>query len=338
VTARERSPAAPLIIDGLDTSRWGVRSVYEGLRAGRVTAINATVAIWDDYVSALDNIKRWYRYFDDFGDLVRPVTTVADIDSARREARTGVIFGWQNAAPIGGDIDRLRLFHRLGVRVIQLTYNERNLLGNGCYERSDEGLSKFGQAVVHEMNRLGILVDLSHCGDRTTDQAIDESAQPVAITHANARTQFAHPRNKPDATIRRLAERGGVIGANAFPMFFPGGFDSTLATYLDAIEYLVQLAGARHVGIGTDFCMEQPREWFEWIFSSQGTVPATSVASTPHPYRHLHGFEGPSKFGALREGLVRRRYDDRTIAGILGENWMRLFGQVWRDAGPEVHR
>ena len=198
-----------MIIDGLDTSRWGLRSVYLGLRAGDVTAINATIVVWDDYDSALDNIKRWLGWFEQHSDLIRQVTTVDDIHRAKREGRTGVIFGWQNASPIGGDIDRLRLFHRLGVRIIQLTYNERNLLGNGCYERVDEGLSKFGLAVVKEMNRLGILIDLSHCGDRTTDEAIERSTAPVAITHANARSQFDHPRNKTDGTIKRLVERGG---------------------------------------------------------------------------------------------------------------------------------
>lgn len=318
------------MIDGLDTSRWGVRSVYEGLHAGGVTAINATIVVWDDYDSALDNIKRWFGWFEQHSDLIRPVTSVDDIHLAKREGRTGVIFGWQNASPIGGDIDRLRVFHRLGVRIIQLTYNERNLLGNGCYERIDEGLSKFGLTVVKEMNRLGILIDLSHCGDRTTDEAIEQSKAPVAITHANARSQFDHPRNKTDGTIKRLADRGGVIGANAFPMFFPDGFNSTIDTYLDAIEYLVQLAGIDHVAIGTDFCMEQPREWFEWIFSSQGSVPASKVAPTPHPYRHLKGFEGPEKFPELAEALARRRYDDRATAGILGGNWLRLFGEVWR--------
>ncbi|MBI4218895.1 MAG: membrane dipeptidase, partial [Chloroflexi bacterium] len=278
-----------IVIDGLDTSRWGSRTVYEGLRAGGVTAINATIAVWDDYGQVLENIKRWLRWFEEHRDLIRPVLTSEDVRQAKREGRTGVIFGWQNATAIAGDIDRLRLFHRLGVRVIQLTYNERNLLGNGCYERRDDGLSRFGLSVIREMNRLGILIDLSHCGDRTTLEAIEASESPVAITHANARSQFEHPRNKTDETIKRLAGKGGVIGANAFPMFFPDGFDSTLETYLEAIEYIVQLAGADHVGIGTDFCMEQPREWFEWIFSSQGSVPAASVAPTPQPYSHLKG-------------------------------------------------
>lgn len=114
--------------------------------------------------------------------------TVADIHAAKREKRTGIIFGWQNASPIGGDLSRLALFHQLGVRIIQLTYNERNLLGNGCYERVDEGLSNFGLAAVREMDRLGILIDLSHCGDRTTLEAIERSGGPVAITHSNARS------------------------------------------------------------------------------------------------------------------------------------------------------
>ena len=217
------------VIDGLDTRVWGSENVYRTLRDGGVTAGNATIAIWDDYESTLKTITQYLKWFDEFKDLIRPVKTVDDIISANLENRTGIIFGWQNAAPIGNALSRLRLFPELGVRVIQITYNERNLLGNGCYERVDDGLSRFGLAAVKEMNKLGILMDLSHVGDRTTMDTIENSDGPVAITHANARSQIDHPRNKTDEAIRLLAERGGVIGANAFPMFFERGFDTDLS-------------------------------------------------------------------------------------------------------------
>ena len=318
-----------IAIDGLDTSRWGVESVFRDLRDGGVTAINATIAIWDDFNSTMDNIARWLAWFDQFSEFIRPVHSAADIHSAKSENRCGVIFGWQNAAPIGNSLDRLALFHRLGVRIVQLTYNERNLLGNGCYERKDDGLSKFGQAAIDEMNRVGILIDLSHTGDRTVMETIERSAAPVAFTHANARSQCDHPRNKTDEAIRALVAKGGVIGANAFPMFFPNGFDSTLDDYLDAIEYLLEMVGPEHVAVGTDFCQEQSREWFEWLFASQGTIPAREVAYTPHPYRHLHGLEGTRQFGNIAAGLSGRGYGDDDVRKIIGGNWLRLFAQVW---------
>jgi membrane dipeptidase len=324
-----------IAIDGLDTSRWGSEAVYRDLRDGGVTAINATIAIWDDFHSTLGHITDWLGWFERYADLIRPVHAVADIRAAKAERRTGIILGWQNATPIENDLRRLALFHRLGVRIIQLTYNERNLLGNGCYERTDEGLSRFGQAAVREMNRLGILIDLSHVGDRTVLDTIELSDAPVAITHANARSQHDHPRNKTDDAIRRLVARGGVIGANACPMFFPNGFESTLDEYLDAIEYLVDMVGAEHVAVGTDFCQEQPRAWFEWIFSSQGTLPARDVGYTPHPYRHLRGLEGTRQFGAIATGLLARGYPPDAVRQVIGGNWLRLFTQVWRaDAVP----
>jgi membrane dipeptidase len=317
------------IIDGLDTSKWGHEGVYRALRDGGVTAINATIAIWDDYESTLHMITKYLDWFEEFDDLIRPVKTVEDIHAAKSENRTGIIFGWQNATPIGNELSRLKLFHELGVRIIQLTYNERNLLGNGCYERTDEGLSKFGIRAVAEMNRLGILIDLSHVGDRTTLDAIEHSETPVAITHANARSQIDHPRNKTDEAIKLLVERGGVIGANAFPMFFKDGFDSTLDQYIDAIDYLVQMVGIDHVAIGTDFCAEQPRSFFEWIFSSQGNVPAPEVAYTPEPYTHLRGFEDQTQWANVAEGLLARSYSESDTRKILGENWLNLFQQVW---------
>ena len=319
-----------VVIDGLNTSRWGSEQVCRTIRDGGVTAMNATIAIWDDYHSTLRHITNWLGWFERFDHYLRPVHTVADIDAAKAEGRTGVIFGWQNATPIGNDLANLHLFHALGVRIVQVTYNERNLLGNGCYERADDGLSKFGQAAVREMNRLGILIDLSHTGDRTVLDTIERSEKPVAFTHANARSQHDHPRNKSDDAIRLLVERGGVIGANAFPMFFPRDFESTLEDYLDAIEYLVQMAGPQHVAVGTDFCQEQPRSFFKWLFATQGTIAAMDAPPTPEPYRHLHGLDNPSEMVNIATGLVKRGYAADDVLAILGGNWRRLFSEVWR--------
>jgi membrane dipeptidase len=319
----------PTIIDGLDTSKWGSESVYRELSQGGVTAINATIAIWDDYESTLATITKYLGWFNEFSDLIRPIKTVDDIHKAKTEQRTGIIFGWQNATPIGNDLTRLALFHELGVRIIQITYNERNLLGNGCYERTDDGLSNFGLAAVSEMNRLGILIDLSHVGDRTTLDAIETSNAPVAITHANARSHIDHPRNKTNEAINNLVERGGVIGANAFPMFLEDGFDSTLDHYIDAIDYLVQMVGINHVAVGTDFCTEQPRSFFEYIFASQGKTPAQNVPFTPEPYRHLKNFESQSDWQNLAERLLVRNYSEADTRKILGENWLKLFDQIW---------
>ena len=318
-----------LFIDGLNTSLWGPPEVFKGLSLGGLSAINATIAIWDDFNSTMDKISMWYELFDTQSDLIRQVKGTADIQEAFDSDRCGIIFGWQNATPIGNDLRRLRLFHDLGVKIIQITYNERNLLGNGCYELHDDGLSKFGQTAIREMNDIGILIDLSHVGDRTTLETIEISEAPVAITHSNARSMDNHPRNKTDETIKLLAEKGGIIGSNGFPMFFPNGFKSTLNDYLDRIEYLLQLVGPDHVAIGSDLCEQQPRSWFRWLFSSQGTIPPLHVEKTPEPYTHLHGFSSALEFGNLSSGLLDRGYSEEDIRKIMGENWMNLFRRVW---------
>ena len=217
-TTAEKIYRDAIVIDGLNVSRWDSAAVYDSLHAGGVTAINATIAVWEGYERTLDNIASWLRRFREHADLIQQAGSVEDVRRAKAEGRTAVVFGWQNASPIGNDLDRLAVFHALGVRIVQVTYNERNLLGNGCFERTDDGLSNFGLDAVREMNRLGILIDLSHVGDRTTMDTIESSNSPVAFTHANARSFFDHPRNKPDDALRALAERGGVVGANAFPI------------------------------------------------------------------------------------------------------------------------
>ena len=318
------------VIDGLNVSRWESPSVYESLDAGGVTAINATIAIWEGFRETLDNIARWPRRFAKHADTLVQATSVADIVQAKKNGRTAVIFGWQNASPIENDLDRLALFRALGVLIVQVTYNERNLLGNGCYERTDDGLSNFGLDAVREMNDLGILIDLSHVGDRTSLDTIEASQQPVAFTHANARSFMDHVRNKPDDALRLLVERGGVVGANAMPPFLPKGYESTLSDYVDAIDDLVERVGIDHVGIGTDFCQDQPYSFFEWIFARQGKRNQPMPTSIANPHYHPQDFETPDKMPGLAQELVKRGYSKDDVSKVLGGNWLRLFQQVWR--------
>ena len=318
-----------IVIDALNVSNWSSPVVYQSLHAGGITAINATSAVWENYPQAMDNIAAWLHRFKEHDDILIPVKTSADILQAKQEGKVGIILGWQNASPIENHLSRLDLFHALGVRIIQITYNERNLLGNGCYERRDEGLTNFGIDAIKEMNRLGILIDLSHVGDRTTLEAIEHSEKPVAITHANARAFVNHVRNKTDEALSRLTEKGGVIGANAFPAFFENTFDTTLSDYADAIDDLVQRVGINHVGIGTDYTQDQPKAFFDWIFSQQGTKYKERPIVYPDPLIHPQGMETPDKLPNLSDELQRRGYTETDMTKILGGNWLNLFRRVW---------
>ena len=181
------------------------------------------------------------------------------------------------------------------------------------------------------MNALGILIDLFHVGDRTTLETIEISDQPVAFTHANARSFVEHVRNKTDEDLNLLAQRGGVVGANAFPVFLRKGYESTLSDYVDAIDDLVERVGIEHVGVGTDFCQHQPHSFFQWIFAQQGTRYGTRPVPIPDPHFHPQDFETPDRFPNLATELLRRGYGEGDVSNILGGNWLRLFREVWGD-------
>lgn len=320
-----------IVIDALNVSNWDSLEVYKSLHEGQVTGINATIAIWENYSQTLDHIKNWEKRFNAHSDILVQAKSVTDLINAKDQGKTGVVFGWQNASPIENDLDRLALFYNLGVRIIQVTYNERNLLGNGCYERRDEGLSNFGIDAIKEMNQLGILIDLSHVGDRTTLETAELSEYPVACTHANARAFYDHVRNKPDDALKLIADKGGVIGANAFPPFLRNGFESTVIDYVDAIDDLVERVGIDHVGIGTDFTQDQPAVFFDWLFSQQGTKPRQRPVAYPDPVIHPKGMETPDKLSSVAKELSDRGYREKDLKKILGGNWIRLFEQVWGD-------
>ena len=321
-----------LVIDGLSVCNWNSDAVFRGLRAGRFTAINATVSTWENFIQTMAHLTAWMRRFRERNDILQ-VKSTADIRAARQQGRTGIILGFQNASPIENELDRLGLFLALGVRVIQLTYHETNLLGSGCWERNDAGLSNFGVDAVREMNRLGILIDLSHVGPRTTLDAIEMSEQPVAITHANARSFCDHPRNKEEEALRRLAEKGGVVGATSYTPFLPRGHDSGVEDFVDAIDDMVERIGIDHVAIGTDSTHDQPIEFWHYIASQQGTKFPSTFADGSVPYTEVsfqpRGMATLTEFPNVADALANRGYNAGVITKLLGGNWMRLFEQVW---------
>ncbi len=317
-----------IIIDGLNVSRWGDEDVYSHLHEGGITAINATVAVWEGSKQTLQNIGRFYRDIETYSQWIRPVASLADLHAAKRDNRVGIVFGFQNSSPIEDDLHLVEIFHRLSVRVIQLAYNDLNYAGAGCYERQDVGLSQFGVDLVKEMNRLGMVVDLSHVGHRTTMDAIELSEHPVWFSHANPKVLCEHPRNKTDDEVRGLVARGGVVGANIFPAFLKRGYDSTLDDVLDTIEYWVELAGIEHVSIGLDFTENQSEEWFRWLMA--GKRLDSPVFPLELPLRLPKGIERADEMPNLTAGLLGRGYSHEDVQKILGLNVLRLFEQVWK--------
>ncbi len=322
-----------IIIDALNVSNWDSDLVFTDLSAGGLTATSATVATWEGFKETVDALTIWYDRFRQRSEQIRPVRSVSDIHSAKNEGRVGIILSFQNASPIENDLRRLELFADLGVRIIQVTYHEQNLLGAGCYEAHDAGLTNFGRDAIREMNRLGILADLSHVGPQTTLDVIEHSEQPVAITHANCRSYYDVPRNKTDEAVRACAARGGVIGATAITSFLSTGEDSTVDDLVDAIDDLVERVGIDHVGFGSDFTQDQSQEFWHYISSQQGTKFPSTFANADMNFMEMQmypqGLETPRELGNLARCLAGRGYADTDISKVLGGNWMNLFEEVW---------
>ena len=315
------------VVDGLVISNWS-REVFEDLHAGGVTAVNCTCSIWEGLRDTLVNIGRWKSWFRDNDDLLLPVKVVADIARAKNEKRVGIILGWQNTSALEDRVELVDVFKTLGVGVMQLTYNTQNLVGSGCYESRDSGLSDFGRDVIDEMNRVGVVVDLSHVGARTSEAAIRHSKQPVAYSHCCPAALLDHPRNKTDEQLRFIVEHGGFVGVTTYPWFLPKGADSTVDDCVAAIDYVINQVGEERVGIGTDFTQGQDAAFFDWLSLDKGTGRRLIVRDwdvAPQPV----GFQRLSEFPNLTEAMVRRGWSERRIRRILGENWVSFLGEVW---------
>ncbi len=317
-----------IIIDGLEINRWS-RDVFEDMRRGGLTAVNCTCAAWEGFRDTMNNIAQWKRWFRDYDDILLQVFTTEDIQRAKREQKTGIYLGWQNTYPIEDRIEYLGVFKALGVGVMQLTYNTQNLVGSGCWESRDSGLSDFGRDVIDEMNALGILVDLSHVGPQTSQDAIEHSKRPVAYTHCAPAAFKPHPRNKTDEQLKFIADRGGFVGYATYPPFMPQGPDSTVEHCVEALEYLVNLVGEDTVGIGTDFTQGQDKAFFDYLSSDKGTgrelIPPRPGGVTIMP----EGLRTIGEFPNLTGTMLERGWTETRIRKVMGENWMRVLRDTW---------
>ncbi|MDP6351540.1 MAG: dipeptidase [Alphaproteobacteria bacterium] len=314
-----------IVIDGLIVSNWS-RAVFEDMHRGGITAANCTCSVWEGFRATMENLARWHQWFREFDDILLPVHTIADIEVAKQTGKVGIVLGWQNLTGIEDRIEFLGLFKALGVGIVQLAYNTQNLVGSGCYETRDGGLSDFGRDVIDEMNRVGMLVDLSHVGSRTSDDAIRHSTKPVCYSHTCPRTLRDHPRNKTDAEMRFIAEKGGFVGVTMFPPFLPKGADSTLDDYLDAIAHTIDVAGEDHVGIGTDMTQDQGPDFIDWITRDKGLGRRlTEFGEIKNP----PGFQRLGEFPNLTAAMEARGWPEPRIRKVMGENWKRLLADVW---------
>ena len=315
-----------IIINALDYSLFN-RDYMEYLKNSNTTAVSTTVTALQSCRETMDLLGEWYKKFRENSDIIMQVFKASDIERAKKEGKVAVILNFQNTSPIEDNLNLLALYKKLGIRIIQITYNPRNLVGDGCIEKSNVGLSDFGRNLVRELNNLNILIDLSHVGERTSLEAIEHSEQPCAFTHANPSALFKVPRNKSDECIKALAEKGGVVGANAFPTFISDHkSEQNLDKYLDNIEYLVDLVGIEHVGIGTDFIEGQPPEFFT---SRTGIGSYHTPGTMPWPCKFPEGIENSADLQKVWNGLLKRGYSENDAKAILGENFLRLFKEVW---------
>ena len=316
-----------IVFDGLIVSRWG-HEVFKALRTGGITAVNATCAVWENCRQTLDNIAQWLQWFDRYSDLIMPVRRTSDIAAAKAAGKTGIVLGFQNGSPIEDRLDYLAVYKQLGVGIIQLTYNTQNLIGTGCYESRDTGLSDFGREVVAEMNRLGLAVDLSHVGVKTSEDAIAASRDPVVFSHVLPAELKQHPRNKETRQLKAVADRGGLIGVTMFPPFLPKGTASTVDDYAEIIEWMVDRCGEDHVAYGTDFTQGYGEAFFEWITRDKGYArQLTQFGEVKNP----KGIERIEETPNLTAALDRRGWPTSRIEKVMGLNWVAYLKRVWHE-------
>jgi len=319
-------------IDNLQYANWSEK-IFREMRKGGLDAVHVTIAYHENFRETVANIEQWNRWFEQYPDLIFQGFSAADVDHAKKTNRTAIFFGLQNPSPIEDDIGLVEILHRLGVRFMQLTYNNQSLLATGCYESGDTGLTRMGREVVREMNRVGLVIDMSHSAQRSTLDTIEHSSRPIAITHANPHSWHPAKRNKSDDVLRALAQTGGMLGVSLYPHHLKAGSDCTLDSFCTMIAQTVDLMGVDHVGIGSDLCQDQPDKIVEWMrvgrwtkTTDYGEGSAAAPGFPPMP----DFYSGNLDFKNIATGLSHLGMSADEIDKIMGGNWYRFYQENFK--------
>ena len=324
--------AKSIVIDAVCPLPMDEPDYLDWYRQGGVTALAPSMGSTESTRIMLNRLAAWQRLLQGRDDLVL-VRRAQDVRDAKKTGRLGIYLHIQGTDPIEDNLDLINLYKALGVGVIQLTYNVKNRVGDGCEERTDSGLSRFGIKVVERLNEAHVIVDCSHTGLKTSLEAIERSSAPVVLSHSNVRSVCQSARNVPNELIDAIAHSGGVIGMVGFPAMVGNGSKPTIGQFVDHIDAVVQRVGINHVGLGIDYYHGQVgvatdevaiRSYNEFVRAG-----LWGAAYPPPPHHYPQGIETPRTLPSLTECLLERGYSESDAAKVLGENWLRVMERVW---------
>ncbi|MFK7853898.1 MAG: membrane dipeptidase [Granulosicoccus sp.] len=321
-------------IDGLQYANWSEK-IFRQMREGQLDAVHVTIAYHETFRETVLNIEQWNRWFVEYADMICHGRWASDIDKARELNKTAIFFGFQNPSPIEDDLGLVEILHTLGARFMQLSYNNQSLLATGCYEAEDPGITRMGRKVIKEMNRVGLVVDMSHSADRSTIEAADISERPIVISHANPYAWHAAKRNKKDDVIRAVTQNGGLLGFSLYPHHLEGKSECTLESFCSMIARCVEKFGVQNLALGSDLCQDQPDSVVEWmrvgrwthdIDYGEGSAAAAGFPAMPS------WFVDNRDFGNIEQGLANLGMNEGEIAALMGDNWYRFFQENFTPA------
>ena len=314
-------------IDNLQYCNWS-RDIFLINREAGLNAVHVTLVYHEDYDEFLQRVKEWDRFFEENSDLIFLGKTFEDITKAQSDNKTAIFFGFQNCSPIEDDINLIEKVHEHGCRFMQLTYNNQSLLATGCYEKNDSGVTNFGREAIKEMNRVGIVVDMSHSAEKSTLDAIEISEKPIAITHANPSFWHQALRNKSDFLLKKLSESGGILGLSLYSHHLKDGTNCKLENFCEMVAKTAEIMEVKNIGIGSDLCLNQPDSVVEWMRNgtwSKSTNYGEGSKKKPGFPKQPDWFLDARGFDNLESGLKKVGFNNQEVEGILGNNWFNFY-------------
>ena len=317
-------------IDNLQYCNWS-REIFQINKQAGLDAIHVTIVYHEDFDELKTVLKNWENHFSENSDLIFHGKSFKDIEKAKSENKTAVFFGFQNCSPIEDDIGLVEKVYDLGCRFMQLTYNNQSLLATGCYETIDSGVTNFGKEVIKEMNRLGLVIDMSHSAEKSTFDAIEFSEKPIAITHANPTFWHAAKRNKSNDLLKTLSESGGMLGLSLYPHHLKNNTNCTIESFCEMVAKTADIMDIKNIGIGSDLCLNQPDSIVEWMRNGtwsksknygEGSKNKPGFPNQPEWFQDARGFEN------IENGLKKIGFSDIETHGILGNNWYNFYKSI----------